>query len=225
MFSERLHFAETVKLVRAQRRGRNAKRDYKATVVAAMKLENAFLFPRLLVLSFEERLWVTIPASCASVRFRALAFRLISRIGCGVEELLCEFARHWQTKRYRLLVDGSLWTEFTKASDCMMDAESQDIQDMCPDELDEDAGERMLTWLEFRQCQQEIGIAALESNNTAVRRLVYSRRSQKHSLSSSNDQRNGRRRGGERHRNARAGIERRPRASRKGRRRGRRRQT
>ena len=104
--SERWELAETAKLLRAQGRGEKGKREYKATVVARMKLENAFFFPRLQVLSFDERLWALIPASRASVRFRALAFRLISRMGCGFEELFCEPARHCLMTKYELLVDS-----------------------------------------------------------------------------------------------------------------------
>ena len=69
--------------------GRQPRRLYPVTVAALGMIENAF-FEKLRMLNNIPELWHIIPPVAWTAEFRCLAFRLISRQGCSVEELVAK---------------------------------------------------------------------------------------------------------------------------------------
>ena len=62
-------------------------RELRGVVAARMELEE-FCLKQIAMLMHEPGLWATLPERALTVRHRCLAFRMLSMVGCCVEELL-----------------------------------------------------------------------------------------------------------------------------------------
>ncbi len=81
-------------------------REYRAVVAAEGKLEVEF-FSAIQELGTNHRPWRHIPGFRLTVGFRALAFKILSRMGCAIEENLREPHSRFPVKLFLLLSDDS----------------------------------------------------------------------------------------------------------------------
>lgn len=98
-------------------------REYRVVVAASCscKLEIAFLGEVWDLQRFSS-LWCCPPPSCFTAPFKNLVCRLLSRMGCTVEQLLMSVNSQSPRKLFLLIEDSSLAELFATASECQMDA-------------------------------------------------------------------------------------------------------
>ena len=65
--------------------------------------------------------WVFIPRLSWHLEFQTLAFRLLSRMGCAIQQLLVQRAREFPAKLFRLLCDEDIADELLQCQDCCLD--------------------------------------------------------------------------------------------------------
>lgn len=82
--------------------GRFGDRDYRLGIAARGEDEARF-FAQLRALLFTGEMWEVLPAECHTMAFRSLVFRLLSRAGCAVHELMARPHRQFPNKLFRLL--------------------------------------------------------------------------------------------------------------------------
>ena len=96
-------------------------REFRVTIAAEHKLENEF-FGDLRKLFFEVEKWEGLPMSFNSVRTRALAFRLLSSLGCAIQELLVLPHSRYPLKLFLMLADPSIAEVVSSADECELDS-------------------------------------------------------------------------------------------------------
>ena len=154
-------------------------RKYRMTEAALLTLETAF-YVRLRMLYECSDMWSTLPRNdkCYSVRFRALAFRLMSRAGCVVEQLLCHAHRGFPYRMFALLADPTLRHELTQTPACLLDSWSKSMMDAHPDL----SGPEFMCKLELQATLQGTDISAIESRHASLRRAAFERSCQTKTL-------------------------------------------
>ena len=88
-----------------------------AVTVAALNVSEDIFFQKLGQLS-DSRLWTSV--SNVTVTSQALAFRLISRSGCMVEELLRDPHTRSKFSVFKVLYDGSVGSSISSTPDCLL---------------------------------------------------------------------------------------------------------
>ena len=95
---------EQSKVAKAMKAGQptEGSRKYRLSIAADLELEGR-CYQQLSIAFNEERLWRILPECCYTFEFRALTFRVLSRIGCLVEYYLRSRHREWPFAIFRLL--------------------------------------------------------------------------------------------------------------------------
>lgn len=145
-------------------------RQFRVVAAAMHTLEDEFLC-QLKELLGEEELWSMLPMEGRNLRFQALAFRLLSRMGCAVHELLYRVHDRFPYRLFLLLEDATLAEVFAEAKECELDSFTSAFLRRFP-------GEDGLKTDEARACLQAIArnlkldIGEIESKHASLRRLL-----------------------------------------------------
>ena len=168
MWSEKM-MAEAV--LRSQD-GQPLCRELRVTVAATQQLEKKCLAQVSLLLD-EAKLWGGLPETSLTVGQRCLAFRMVSRIACCVEELLCSEHRRFPVALFRLLAtpDGATAAELKAVPACVLDPWSQHFFETYEDPLCREA----LAVLESVASNLKLDIAEIECRHAAIRRHLHTR--------------------------------------------------
>ena len=144
-------------------------REYRAAIAAEGRLEVAF-FDAILDLGTNHRPWRHIPSFRLTVAFRALAFKMLSRMGCVVEENLREPHSRFPVKLFLLLSDDSFAEEFVGAKACELDSFSRQFIQMFAEAglSSPDA----LAVLRATALVWKFDISGIEARHAAIRRLL-----------------------------------------------------
>lgn len=142
-------------------------REFRLTIAACGDEEQAF-FDQLRLLRGEVALWSTMPVEAFTVKFRALAFKMISRSGCCVAELLQHPHRQMPYQLFALLRHPERASELLELPDCRWDAWSRQLRELHPDLCDE----ACLQKLAIIAHQLWTDISRVESKHASIRRLL-----------------------------------------------------
>jgi len=156
-------------------------REYRAVIAAEGKLEVEF-FNAIQDLGSNHHPWRHIPSFRLTVAFRALAFKILSRMGCAVEENLREPHSRFPVKLFLLLSDDSFAEEFVGAKACELDPFSQHFIRVF-------AGEGLsspdaLAVLRATALVWKLDISGVEARHAAIRRLLDASGQQTHKMAS-----------------------------------------
>ena len=152
-------------------RGVGEPRSYRVATFASLKLEKAFLAQvadRLKVTH-----WTHLPAERRTYKERALCFKMLSRAGCAVEQLLCQKARECPVLLFRLLVDPiQAAADLRKLPPCMLDPVAKAFLERHPDEklLEQEAMYELQT-LALVIFTDTVGV---ERDHSGLRRVIES---------------------------------------------------
>lgn len=150
-------------------------REYRLGIAASCADEDRF-FMCLNMLFVSPELWQAMPTEGFTVKFRALTFKLLSRLGCGVLDMLKHPHEQLPYKLFELLHKPEASAELLQIPDCMWDEWSLSLRRAHPS-LE---GEEFLAKLSFVGHLAWKDISALESRHASVRRLVHSASVQTH---------------------------------------------
>ena len=128
-------------------------------------------------------MWSIIPITDRCSSFRALVFRVLSRIGASVEEVQASQHRGYPFRLFLLLKNPELWGVLSTECLDMMDEWSRQFVLEYRDSVIGVASEEMLQRLAFRARVQETDIAAIEALHATCRRLLIGRSVQTHKMS------------------------------------------
>ena len=148
-------------------------RRYMLSTAAKGELEQRF-FDRLFEIWENTLRWNIVDEADLTCNFRALAFRMLSRAGCAVEQLIAHPHRLFPIRTFSLLdcVDVSLKAvELEQTSACVRDTWTQGLLD-CFGGL---AAEECLQTLHLHGLLGTTNIAAIETRHASVRRHLVSR--------------------------------------------------
>lgn len=140
-------------------------RDYKLGVAASCEDEAKFF--RQLSLAFNEpTLWTAMPPQGCTIGFRALAFKVLSRMGSCVHELLLQPHTRLPLAMFRLLSDPNYADTLLALPDCQWDEWSRKLRAMHPSLR----GEEFYAKLAFVAMAAWKDIAGVEARHASVRR-------------------------------------------------------
>ena len=119
---------QELRVARAAAAGRPAigSRDYRVLISATCTTEKKF-FNELLALMAPTDCWRTLPNASQTVTMRSLAFRLLSRAGAVVHELLVVPQRGFPWRLFELLRDPGLAVNMSTTPICQLDRFSYDF--------------------------------------------------------------------------------------------------
>lgn len=95
-------------------------RDYRLAV-AARGTDEAQCLEKIRTLLDQLVMWAVLPPTDRTVSLRGLVFRMLSRAGCSVQELLVAPHAQFPIKLFRLLHEPGLGPRFAETPDCMLD--------------------------------------------------------------------------------------------------------
>lgn len=175
--SEKWEEEQLLSVLRAKATGEHhgwGMRKYRLTVAASCEDEERF-FEQLGVL-FRPELWRILPPSSLTVSFQALAFRMLSRAGCSVHQLLRHPHKKMPFQLFRLLDDPSLSGELLRIPQCMWDAWSKKLLAQHPTLEGDDLLNKLalvghLAWKD---------ISRVEAKHATVRRVLKLSSTQTH---------------------------------------------
>ena len=145
-------------------------REFRVLVAAEGKLENK-LFEQLAQLFLDEGIWEVIPQGDLTVSFTCKAFRLLSRLGCAVEQLLAHPHRQFPICLFKLLRHPELAADFIGVSKCQKDAWTQSVEDAYPSL----GGEEFMHILVAHANIQWTDISGVEARHASIRRQLMTR--------------------------------------------------
>lgn len=148
-------------------------RQYRIVVAAMMSLELAFLGSVRKRLTDEREWFVLTSMKGQTVALRTLSFRLLSKAGCGVQELLADQHDKFPYKLFLLLEDPTLAEVFEAVKPCELDEFSKSfIKHFVETGLGlghEDA----IASLRCLAVLAKIDISHIEARHASVRRLLH----------------------------------------------------
>ena len=155
-------------------------RRFRACIAASLEVEKACL-EQVGVLLSSARPWSLLPSSAHTVLHRCLVFRMLSRIGCCVEELLMKEHRGMPTRLFQLIDGDGATAEFATelratTPDCLRDAWCRQFMNSYADMLSPDA-KAVLT---LQGSLLKYDIAQIECRHAALRRWLMARGLQTH---------------------------------------------
>ena len=153
-------------------KGLHANRVYRVCIAASHELEDRCT-ERILLLLREPRFWSGLPSFALTVAHRCLCFRLLSRMGCAVEELLRLPHSKMPFAVFRLLLtpDQDTAAELQATPSCLRDAFSDRFLKAYPDPLCSEA----LAILETVAVHLKVDIGQIECRHSSVRRILQTR--------------------------------------------------
>lgn len=151
--------------------GATNQREFRVVVAALHIVEDAFIRDvRKLLL--ERDSWRFLPADSQSVHFRALTFRILSRMGCSVQELLYKPHDSFPYRLFLLLEDPEVADVLQGAKPCELDSFSAGFLDRY---RDKGLGStEALATLEVVARNLKLDIADLEARHASLRRFLKS---------------------------------------------------
>lgn len=157
--------------------GAQCSRKYQIVELAEGRLSERF-YEQLKCLLNEQELWQALPPAAQTVAFRALAFRLASRMGCAHHQMLRSRHQQMPYQLFRLLADQSLAQEFSTWPACMQDqwvrAFVKKYPTMCEPEV--------LPTLHMLAELLPVGISHIESLHASIRRVLTAKSVQTHRM-------------------------------------------
>lgn len=175
MAAEEWEVEEQSKVARAVWQGLPAEgvRRYRVQVAADHSLEQE-AFRQLALLFQEEQLWLSQPAECWVLRWRALAFSVMSHIGCAIEHYFVERHRQFPFRLFKILErPEAVQAIRAEAGQCPMMLDSWTAAVLADDPaLNSEATQcklqlaAVLAWTD---------IAGVEARHAAMRRRLVSR--------------------------------------------------
>lgn len=150
-------------------------RQYRIVLAASCIDENK-CHTQLQALFREPMLWKTMPAEAYTVGFQALSFRLISRIGCCVQELLKEIHLQLPFALFRLLEEPGLAQDLLDLPECRWDAWSKEMRRSHP----ELKGEVFFAKLAFVAHLLWKDVSKVEARHATIRRHLLLASTQTH---------------------------------------------
>ena len=159
--------------------GSSLQRDYVILCAAEGRLEQ--LYYQQLHKLYDAGVWEWSPEDSLTVAHRALAFKILSRQGCLVEQLLAFPHRQFPVCLFRLLNNPELADEFVAVPECLKDPWALKVQESHPTL----SGPQMHQTLLLHAELMSTSIAVIEAKHASVRRQLKSRSVQTWSLQAS----------------------------------------
>jgi hypothetical protein len=156
-------------------------RDFRILISARNTLESRFL-DRVRHLLLSGQPWEHLPASYRTVEKRCLLHRMLSRMGCCVEELLVKPNNANTTRVFLMLDDDSFAEEVLNDKECLLGSFVETLTKLFPGEGFKGPDVRMILRTMARIIRKEN--VAIENNNATLRRYVY-KTAQVHRMSAS----------------------------------------
>eukprot|EP00971_Amphidinium_carterae_P296702 5894053-Amphidinium_carterae.1 len=153
--------------------GQECKRVYRVEIAAHGSLEHAFMMDMKALVENEksEQIWSIIPELNLTLEMRVLAFRLMSRIGACVEQMVASPHRQYPTKLFCLLQKPHLGRAFAREPQCLKDPWSVRLLQDFPDY----EGEVFQGILRLQAILSVVDIACIESRHSSLRRHVFAK--------------------------------------------------
>jgi len=155
------------------------RREYRVTIAADGKLENKF-FEALRAVPEDAGFWATLPMKDKTVSFRSLAFRILTRAGAAVHQLLVEPRQRFPIRLFRLVHSPEMAEELSQAPACLRDGWTEWMLESHPGE--------QLTSSDFRTrlllaaSMAHMDIAGIEARHASIRRVLKGRSVQTHMI-------------------------------------------
>ena len=147
--------------------GEGEPRDYRVSVAASGELENRF-FAELSELYTDQSSWCLAPPATATMRYRALSFKVLSCLGCALMQLVAHPHKCYPVKLFRLLREPEMGPDLAAEAPCIKDAYTQHLQRSHPT-LE---GEELQASLKMHALHQAVDIGGIETRHASVRRQV-----------------------------------------------------
>lgn len=150
-------------------------RKYRLTIAAEGGVETK-CFAQIHTLFAEAAMWEIFPRTAYTVRFRSLAFRMLSRAGCVVKQLLEFPHQSFPYRLFLLLSNPGKAQELADVPECLLDGWSLDMKKRHPtfaepEFLQKLAMVALLLWVDISQ---------VEARHATIRRLLVGASLQTH---------------------------------------------
>lgn len=162
----------------ADMKGLPMEREFRAAIAATGRLEGECL-ARVGQLLREPDMWRAMPTKGLCVQKNALAFRMVSRMGCCVHQLVAVPHTQMPTKMFRVLADPASASEVAATPTCMQDAWSANFLAEHGKDLLSAKSLAILTTLAYPTAKD---ISQLESKHASIRRWLLLRSHQTHTM-------------------------------------------
>lgn len=153
-------------------------RSYRLAI-AAQGLDEARCFDELQQLFDRDQTWQHMPTEVHNVEFRALSFRMLSKVGCMVEELFAQAHRCFPIRLCVVLAAPEQGPELATVPDCVLDEWSRRLKVDHP----EFTGEAFLQKVSLLALMCPKDISHIEARHASIRRLLTSASVQTHTQS------------------------------------------
>ena len=155
-------------------------RDYRMVVAAEQRFEKVFM-TELLSLFTSPMPWNYIEDHCLHISFRCLCFRVLSRAGCAVHQLLTHVHSGFPFKLFLVLKTPARAQEFMNIPNCLKDCWTLALAESFGDFN----SAHFRQFLMLQGMIQQTDISNIESRHASIRRQLVSRSTQTTSLSAS----------------------------------------
>lgn len=142
-------------------------RDYRASLAAKGVGEKKCL-GQLQSLFTSPEVWTIFPRSAYAVHFRALAFRMLARCCCCIQQLLGFPHQQFPCRMFALLAEPGLAGEFVATPSCLLDPWSAELRQRHPDL----GGAELMQKLALIGTLAWTDISQVESRHATVRRIM-----------------------------------------------------
>eukprot|EP00971_Amphidinium_carterae_P178338 3537993-Amphidinium_carterae.1 len=170
---------QRAKVLEKQSTGEDGKflsRDYMLTLASDLRLEGRFL--KHLTAAFKTNLWELVSEDAVNTAFNHLAFRVLSRQGCLVEETMVQPHSCYPYAMFGLLTGSKTAGQVLAVPKCVLDPWSTEVCAMFPT-LTEMG---LYHVLELHCTLASTTIASVESRHSSIRRQLVQRSVQTHVL-------------------------------------------
>ena len=152
-------------------------RRFRIQVVASLLLEGTAL-TRIGLLMSNPLLWKCFPLRSQNVSMRGLAFRMLSKLGCTIHQLLCHPATLPSISIFQLLSDPDFLETVLSWPPCFLDQAVKDFLDSYDDLTGTDA----LAFLTWCAAHIQVDNIEVERFNAMIRRWLTSRSHSTHAM-------------------------------------------
>lgn len=142
-------------------------REYRVSVAASGSLEKRF-FEQLQVLLGRPEMWQAMPTSALTASFCALGFKLVSRSGCCVLELLQHPHEQMPMRMFRLLSDPEAAKDLLKLPACRWDPWSLQLREAHPSL----SGDEFFAKIAMVAHMLWVDISKVEAKHATIRRIL-----------------------------------------------------
>jgi hypothetical protein len=159
--------------------GRPTRRRFRASIAASLELEKACV-DQIGELLSNPQPWSLLPPASLTLRHRCLVFRMLSRIGCCVEEVLMKEHRGMPTRLFTLIV-GDVTAAAAEALrrstlECLRDQWCRQLMHTYADMLSPEAQAVLI----LQASLHKFDIGQIEHRHSSIRRWLHARGLQTH---------------------------------------------